>query len=194
MRIDPATIKSRLTIGAVLRAHGHTPRAGRMPCPLHGGDNRSAFSIKPGDQYARCWACGWAGDVIALEHALGGGTVAEAMRRCAELAGIRQPREWERKPWLERQQRQREAIQRHRERLVTDWRNTHVRILRDELAQAWHERRWATEHLARHPEEPALWAWLGVACEAFDRAEWAVDRGAWERTLAACGEVSGDAQ
>ncbi len=190
MRIDPATIKSRLGIAAVLRAHGHTPRAGRMPCPLHGGDNRSAFSIKPGDQYARCWACGWHGDVIALEHALGGGTIADAMRRCAELAGIRQPRSWERKPWLERQAKQREARRLQAEQAARWDRWEKNRQLAAEIDAAHAEVAEVGAMLARHPDEPALWAWLDRAVMAREWAEWAAVVEAHDETMRRCGEVT----
>ncbi len=126
MRIDIHQLKSRLPVSAVLRAHGHTPRANRMPCPIHAGDNQSAFSIKPGDRFARCWSCGWAGDVIALEHVLGGGTVAEAMQRCAGMAGLaaapKLHKETERRLRLEAElEREAEHAERRRLNSETAW-------------------------------------------------------------------------
>lgn len=187
MRLDATTIKSALRIPAVLRAHGHTPRAGRMACPIHAGGNRSSFSVKPGDQYARCWACGWHGDVIALEHALGGGTVGEAIKRCAELAGLRQPRPWERKPWLERDRRRQEYARAQAEQLVRWWQWEHVRVCAAELDEAERELGAVGQALARDRDAPALWAWLDRAVTARDRAQWAVDVEDYQRVMVACG-------
>ena len=189
-RIDIGAVKSRLTVPTVLRAHGHTPRHGRMPCPLHGGDNRSAFSIQPGDRYARCWACGWHGDVIALEQALGGGTTGDAMRRCAELAGIREPKPWERKPWLERQRRRDEALRRAHDALGRWWECERGRLDAAAIGAAHDEVAEVGRWLARHPEEPVLWAWLDVAVMARERAEWAAVADAHARTVGRCGGVA----
>jgi len=186
MHHDAAIIKQRLPISAVLRAHGLEPRAGRMPCPLHDGDNPQGFSIKPGDQYARCWACGWHGDAIALEQALGGGTFRDAIRRCAALAGLREPKPWERKPWLDRQ-RLREERQRERwAQLHRWWQWDRLRVLSAAIADAHAEVAAAGALLATHPEEPVAWAWLERAVMARDQAEWEPVAEQWEESWLAC--------
>lgn len=177
MPFDLPTLKAALPISAVLRAHGHAPRAGRMRCPLHAGENPQGFSIAPGDQYARCWACGWHGDVIALEHALGGGTLREAIARCAALAGLREPKPWERKPWLDRQ-RERERRRAERWAQLHRWwqwelHRVRVQALDDALAEV----ALASQRLNSHPDEDAAWAWLERAVMARDWAEWATESG-----------------
>lgn len=188
MRPDPTTIKRGLTIPAVLTARGLTPRHRRMPCPIHQGGNRSSFSIRPGDTYARCWSCGWHGDVIALVQALDGCDFATAVQTCAVAAGLREQKPWERKPWLERQRKQREARQQRDEKwrraldLALGW------AIANDYVEAEREVRDVGALLAKYPDEDGLWRWLDVAVMERDQAEWITEAEQYARTLARCGE------
>lgn len=87
MAVNLTILRERLTIAAVLRAHGLEPRRGRMPCPLHRGQNPQAFSIASSGKWAQCWACDFRGDGIALAQKLRGGSLGDAIRFCAGLVG-----------------------------------------------------------------------------------------------------------
>jgi hypothetical protein len=61
-------------------------------CPVHGDRTPSlSLQVRGGTLSARCWACGWGGDLLALVAAVERFDVrrdfAEVLRRAAELAG-----------------------------------------------------------------------------------------------------------
>lgn len=94
-RIDE--IVSRIDILDWLAEHGHSPTRQisgvwqyHCPLPKH-VDQHPSFTVK--DNRWRCWsACGKSGDVIDLEVALSGSTVADAIERLAERIGTGRPR------------------------------------------------------------------------------------------------------
>jgi len=81
-------IKERIAVADVLADAGVTLTRGRAACPLHGGDNPSAFSVR-GERWT-CFVCNAGGDVIDLAAALHGTDTRTSIRRLAERAGIRQ--------------------------------------------------------------------------------------------------------
>jgi len=81
-------IKARIAVADVLADAGVTLTRGRAACPLHGGDNPSAFSVR-GERWT-CFVCNAGGDVIDLAAALHGTDTRTSIRRLAERAGIRQ--------------------------------------------------------------------------------------------------------
>lgn len=84
-RIDVDAIKSRCTVPAILAAHGH--RLGRRgPCPIHGGDNRTAFAH--GDEWWHCHTRCGGGDVIKLVQLLRNCTFREAATWLGSFAGL----------------------------------------------------------------------------------------------------------
>lgn len=87
-----AEIREALTVSDVLRCAGVAmPNRGRMACPVHQGDNLTAFSIFDGGRRWRCHTrCGSGGDVIDLAAALHKLSTRDAIRHCAALAGITQ--------------------------------------------------------------------------------------------------------
>ena len=60
---------------------------GRIPCPLHGGSNRQAFSYEREKWFSFC--CGVGGDIFSLAMALGRVGFPEALELCASVGGIR---------------------------------------------------------------------------------------------------------
>lgn len=93
-----------ISVADVLERHGIEPlRHGRGPCPVCGTSDRSQ-SFSANGRLWKCFACGAGGDSLALEAALGGGSVADAARRLtgkdvgAPVSGVAKlNREWERR-------------------------------------------------------------------------------------------------
>lgn len=83
--IDIDAIKARVSVPAVLAAHFcRTER--RTACPIHGGDNRSAFAH--GENWFHCFTRCGGGDVIRLVELLRGCDFREAITWLATFAGI----------------------------------------------------------------------------------------------------------
>lgn len=90
-----ADLRRALTIEHVLVA---TDRAGALrrrgrrlvgPCPLHGGDNPTAFVVDLDQDLWYCFTrCAGGGDVVELARRLGGGGYGEAARLLAHLAAL----------------------------------------------------------------------------------------------------------
>jgi phage/plasmid primase-like uncharacterized protein len=87
-RFDLDAIKRAISVPSVLAAHG-LPAARRGACPIHGGDNRSAFVCD--DERWHCWTQCGGGDVIALVEKLHGFSFVEATTWLATLAGLKLP-------------------------------------------------------------------------------------------------------
>lgn len=87
-RFDLGAIKRGATVPSVLIAHGHSG-ARRGPCPIHGGDNRSAFACD--DERWHCWTQCGGGDVIALVEKLRGCSFVEATTWLAVFLGLSVP-------------------------------------------------------------------------------------------------------
>jgi CHC2 zinc finger len=91
--IDYAAIKNRVSIesfcrsrGIALSSHG-SYLAGR--CPLHNEASGQSFAVFPRIRQWRCFgACDRHGDVVDLEAALSGASIAEAARRLEQEAHI----------------------------------------------------------------------------------------------------------
>jgi hypothetical protein len=99
--IDFAAIREGLPIIDYVRRLGvRLRRSGSLfigKCPIHREQHGEAFTVDPETQRWRCWGkcSGW-GDVLDLEQALGGGTLAEAAerlggRQIAETLSIAKP-------------------------------------------------------------------------------------------------------
>jgi len=84
--IDTAAIKGRATVPSVLAAHGCSV-AKRGPCPLHAGDNRTAFLCD--DEHWACWTHCGSGDVISLVELLRGVRFIDAVRWLEGFVGLR---------------------------------------------------------------------------------------------------------
>jgi hypothetical protein len=85
-RIDFDSIRRRFPLEDYIRRLGvRLRRSGGLlvgKCPIHREQQGAAFSVDPETQKWRCWGkCDRRGDVIDLEQALGGGTLAEAAKR-----------------------------------------------------------------------------------------------------------------
>lgn len=61
----------------------------RIPCPIHGGENWSSFSVDEDKGLFHCFKCGAAGDVVTLLAKLEGVSNIEAGRRLMAEHGIR---------------------------------------------------------------------------------------------------------
>jgi hypothetical protein len=99
-RVDPAAVRATLADPRdVARALGLEEGARRegagglvVRCPVHGDRTPSlSLQIRGGTLSARCWACGWGGDLLALVAAVERLDVrrdfGEVLKRAAELAG-----------------------------------------------------------------------------------------------------------
>lgn len=88
MKIDIEVVKRRATVPAVLAAHGMSLLR-RGPCPIHRGDNRTAFAH--GDEWWHCYTRCGGGDVIALVQAIRGGSFRDALTWLAVFCGLDVP-------------------------------------------------------------------------------------------------------
>jgi len=173
-RFDLEALRQAVTISDVLAAEGiELPDRGhRMPCPIHGGDGRQAFSITR-DRW-RCFSqCGRGGDVFDLVQALRECDVATAIARVAGLAGgaAAVVRETARRP-------SRAAVHRRRARVLERWHREHLgaAIARRTTAQQQVRQAVLGMHAARDQQDPdaAAWAQLEHAVVEGDAAEYAV--------------------
>jgi len=135
-RLNLPALRDRLTIATVLRAHGLEPKHGRMPCPLHRGENPQAFSIASSGKFARCWACEFAGDGISLQQQLTGADFLTAASACAAMVGIGPA------PKLHRETLRRLQAEREAAALRAEQQHNADRALFDDLAK----RQVAIEH------------------------------------------------
>lgn len=69
LRVPSSTyhLKEKISLGALMESDGQTlKRSGsgwKCCCPFH-ADRTPSFSIDPSDAYARCFGCGWKGDIF----------------------------------------------------------------------------------------------------------------------------------
>lgn len=68
MGVDIEQLKSGVTIASILNDFGIFHRRGRCACPVHGGDNPTAFTFT--DQAFYCHTRGCKGDVVELVKVL----------------------------------------------------------------------------------------------------------------------------
>lgn len=70
-------------VAEVASALGLPVRRNRTSCPIHQGSNPQSLSFKR--EQARCFACGWSGDAIALIQTLEGASFPDALQRLEHL-------------------------------------------------------------------------------------------------------------
>ena len=83
-------IKAQLTVTDYLEYIGVELRRNACACPIHGGDNKTAFTVSRDAQLWHCFTraeCG-GGDVITLIQKVELCDVAQALRIAAQIAGI----------------------------------------------------------------------------------------------------------
>jgi len=87
--IDFTEVRDRLTVRAVLADAGYdVPRGARIPCPIHRGDNRTAFSVSRDGRWWTCWSHCGSGDALLLARKLHGLEFRQALEHCAALVGV----------------------------------------------------------------------------------------------------------
>ena len=75
-----------VTITDILNNFNVEFRGSRCRCPIHGGDNQTAFSFT--DEVFQCFACGANGGKLDLVEALGEVDRSEALQIIAQIAGV----------------------------------------------------------------------------------------------------------
>ena len=87
-----------LNIMDVCKEHNVKLQRGRGACPLHGGKNKSAFSINPNKNLFFCHSCGQGGDAIRLKALLSGRPEGEILRgtfkHSRERAAAKRFKQW----------------------------------------------------------------------------------------------------
>ncbi len=83
---DFNSILQRVTIRDILESHGIYSHKNRIPCPLHHGDNPTAFSFNDSTFY--CFVCGASGGLIDLLIQLTGANRREAISQLEKMAGL----------------------------------------------------------------------------------------------------------
>lgn len=79
-------MKASVTVGRVLAAHGHRPDR-RGACPIHGGDNPTAFTHD--EKRWTCWTRCGSGDVVRLVELLQGVGFRDALAWLEHFTGLR---------------------------------------------------------------------------------------------------------
>jgi DNA primase len=82
--LDP--ILARVTIRNILAEAGYHPARNRMPCPIHDGNNRTAFAFT--DSTFVCFSCDAKGGLLDLVEYLYHCTRQDALRHLCKMAGI----------------------------------------------------------------------------------------------------------
>lgn len=167
-RYDLDAVKARVTVGDVLDALGHAPPEGRrrVPCPIHGGTGAN-FSVYADGRRWRCWSRCGGGDVVDLAAHMRGCSTAEAIRWCAELAGLAPGRP---ETAHERERRQTAA---RRLRALRAWRTVERMRLSGGAYRAEIETEAASATLhAAGPDDDAAWDVLAEAVRATEHADW----------------------
>lgn len=94
---DFRRLKRQVSIGQVLEAyelHRQLSRRGQQlqgPCPLHGGDNPTAFRVRPDRGLWHCFSACGGGDAVELVRRIEGCGYADAAKKLAALALNCQP-------------------------------------------------------------------------------------------------------
>ena len=93
--LDPKALRAAVPIVRFLHDRGLTSRLRRQgrrlvgPCPIHGGDNPTAFVVDPGRQLWYCFtACQAGGDVVTLVRRLDRASFPQALRTLAAIAPL----------------------------------------------------------------------------------------------------------
>jgi hypothetical protein len=86
MKYDLEMLKSDITIGTLLDEFSVPHKRNRAACPIHAGDNKSAFSFN--DELWNCHSCGAGGDIITLIQELQRTDFHGAVQYLAKRKGI----------------------------------------------------------------------------------------------------------
>ena len=78
-------IKEAVAASEVLSNFLGPPQAHRFLCPFH-PDKNPSMTAKDGGII--CWSCGWSGDIFKFVQEHQGVSIGDALRICADLAGI----------------------------------------------------------------------------------------------------------
>ena len=84
--VDFDQILTRVTVRVVLAEAGYHPARNRMACPIHDGNNRTAFAFT--DLTFVCFSCDVKGGLLDLVEYLYHCTRQEALRHLCKMAGI----------------------------------------------------------------------------------------------------------
>jgi replicative DNA helicase len=93
-QLDAATVKSAITLEAVVQAYVQLKQRGRemfghCPTAIHGKQDRTpSLTVTPDAQLWKCFGCGAGGDVFDFVKAVEGVTFSQAVDIVAEFAGL----------------------------------------------------------------------------------------------------------
>lgn len=175
-KVDLGALRERITCPDVLIANGlDVPTATRrIACPIHHGDGLN-FSVSRGGQRWRCWSNCGAGDIIDLAARLRACSTGDAIRWCADLAGIASTRP-EDEP-----HRESRAIGRRRLRALRAWRSRTRMNLAALACDADRAADVARARLTVAGDDAEAWKAAAAAARAVDRIElldWQLDAAA----------------
>jgi hypothetical protein len=173
-RVDLDALRARVSIRDVLAAAGYDvpTRSGRTCCPLHGGQNATAFAVN--ERRYHCFGCGAGGDAFELVQQLYRCDFRAAVAHVALLAGV----EVGTLPRLDRAAIDRRVTVSHRRAALRAWREqrwtecviTAERFDRDaNRLGAGLSRAHGVEDDAR---EDVAWALLARTCHTRDDSDW----------------------
>jgi hypothetical protein len=160
-RIDLDALRKVVSIPHVLERSGvpFTGRRGR--CPIHGGDNPTAFSVSDDGQLFHCFVCGAGGDVFELVKRLDGCDFALAVAVVTEFSGYTPGTA----PKLTAAEVQRRTEVARRRAALKRWRNARLVQLGDAIRVLTDDAEWLGQQLcqarARGQGEAVeqLWWW-----------------------------------
>ncbi len=170
-RYDTETLRSVVTIHAVLAGGGiEVPtRDKRMRCPIHRGDNETAFLFN--QERFRCFVCDAHGDVFELAQRLHSLTFPQAVEHVARIAGVASSAI----PRATREQIEQRVIISRRRTALRSFREQRLNGLAVELYDLDRAAETAAAALTAvrgTDAEDAAWDALGAAHRARDAAEY----------------------
>ena len=144
-QIDLDALRAIVTIPAVLAKYGVPITGRRTRCPIHGGDNPTAFSVTDDGQRFHCFACGAGGDVFELVKRLDGCDFALAVAVVTEFSGYTPGTA----PKLTAAEAARHAEVARRRAALKRWRNTRLVQLCDAIRVLTDNAEWIGQQLCQ---------------------------------------------
>jgi len=166
-RIDLDALRSAVSVVNLLATLRIVLRNFRCACPIHGGDNATAFAVSQDGTKFYCHVCGVGGDVFRLAECLYGCGFREAVAYVAAVAGLDSGR----LPQLDREAAEDRATVARRRAALARWRTRRLTALAVELHQLDDDVAWYAALLARDAGMPNEAVWQRGLADTFVAVE-----------------------
>jgi hypothetical protein len=175
VRMDLDALRSVVSIPHVLERSGVPLKGKRGRCPIHGGDNPTAFSVTDDGQLFHCFVCGAGGDVFELVKRLDGCDFALAVATIVQFSGYTPGTA----PKLSAAEAARRTEVVRRRAALKRWRNARLVQLGDAIRVLTDDAEWLGQQLCQarargqsEAVESLWWAQLEETHTQLAAAEW----------------------